>query len=249
MRTGDREFEWRDEADWPVPSTQYRDFFLDTTASNLVGHLDTVEPKSESFIEYSADTEPTNHTNTPMAVFESAPFDKDVDFAGHFKATLWVTSTSSDADVYVSIRVLDGEREVPYRTMEPETFQGEVRGKRTPPPLTSGVLKASRRATDPARSTPERPWHTHLEKDAQPLIPNEPVKIEVELLAVAGQISAGRRLRLEVSPIEGPGAMHGFERSYDETYHRGAVNRVLTGGTHASSITIPIIPTRSSRSL
>lgn len=242
MRTGDREFKWRDEADWPVPRTHYSVFYLDTEASNLVGRLDSVEPKSQSFIEYSADTEPTNHNNAPMAVFESAPFDKDVDFAGHFKATLWVTSTSSDADVYVAIRVLDGEREVPYRTIEPATFQGEARGKRALPPLTSGVLKASRRATDPVRSTPERPWHTHLEKDVQPLIPNEPVQIEVELLAVAGRISAGWRLRLEVSPIEGPGAMPGFDRAYDETYHRGAVNRVLTGGTHASSIAIPTVP-------
>lgn len=247
MRTGDREFEWRNEADWPVPNTRYFDFFLDARGSNKVGRLDTVQPKSEFFIEYSSDTEPTNHANAPMAAFVSAPFDKDVDFAGHFKATLWVTSTTSDADVYVSLRVLDGEREVPYRTIEPATFQGEARGKRATAPLTSGVLKASRRATDPTRSTPERPWHTHLEKDAQPLIPNEPVKIEVELLAVAGRISAGRRLRLEVSPIEGPGVVvPGFERAYDETYHRGATNCVLTGGTHASSITIPIIPVNSS---
>jgi predicted acyl esterase len=123
-----------------------------------------------------------------MAALESKPLDKDVDFAGHFMATLWVSSTSFDADVYVSLLVMAHEREVPYRTIEPATFQGESRDKRALPPLTSGVLKASRRATDPVRSTPYRPWHTHLEKDAQPLVSNEPVKIEVELLAVAGRI-------------------------------------------------------------
>jgi predicted acyl esterase len=52
MRAGDREFEWRNETDWPVPNTQYCDFFLDARVSNQVGRLDTVEPKSESFIEY-----------------------------------------------------------------------------------------------------------------------------------------------------------------------------------------------------
>jgi hypothetical protein len=57
-----------------------------------------VEPKSESFIKYSADTDATNHNDVPMAAFERKPFDKDVDFSGHFMAKLWVSSTSFDAD-------------------------------------------------------------------------------------------------------------------------------------------------------
>ncbi|KAF4985578.1 hypothetical protein FDECE_16465 [Fusarium decemcellulare] len=246
MRVGDRKFEWRDAADWPIPGTQYQDFFLDANASSTIGSLSAAEPKYGGFIEYSADADPTDHENAPMAVFESAPFDTDVDFAGHFKATLWVASTSSDADIYVSLRVMDGERQVPYRTIEPATFQGEARGHRSSPPLTAGVLKASRRALDPTRSTPERPWHTHLEKDAQLLIPDKPVKVEVELLAVTGRVSRGWRLRLEVSPVEGPGTMPGFERAYDESYHRGAVNRVMTGGAHKSCITMPVVPSISS---
>jgi predicted acyl esterase len=75
------------------------------------------------------------------------------------------------------------------------------------------------------------------------------LNIEVELLAVAGRISDGRRLRLEITPIKGLGAMPGFERAYDETYHHGAVNHVFTGGTHTSSVTIPIVPPKPSHPL
>ena len=139
------------------------------------------------------------------------------------------------------LRVLDGADDVSYRAIVLAMFQGEDRGKRSSPPLTSGVLKASRRALDTSRSTIERPWHTHLEADAQPLVPGEAASVEVEMLAVCGRVAAGRRFRLEISPVEGPGTMPGFERAYDAEYHRGAVNRVCTGGAHASSITVPVV--------
>jgi predicted acyl esterase len=241
MRLGGGKFKWRDASNWPIPSTEYRKIFLDAGAGDASGSLASVKPQQELFSEYSAEADPVDHENTPMAVFESEPLEADMEFAGHFRASLWVASTSSDADFYVALRVLDGTEDVSYRTIAPATFQGEDRGNRSSPPLTSGVLKASRRALDASRSTTARPWHTHLEADAKPMVPNEAVSIEVELLAVCGIVAAGRRLRLEISPIEGPGTMPGFERAYNASYHREATNRVLTGGAHASTITIPVV--------
>jgi predicted acyl esterase len=74
------------------------------------------------------------------------------------------------------------------------------------------------------------------------LSPGDVVKAEVELMAATARIPAGRRLRIEISPAEGRGVTPGFERAYDESYHREAANRVFTGGVLASSITIPAIP-------
>jgi predicted acyl esterase len=66
--------------------------------------------------------------------------------------------------------------------------------------------------------------------------------VEVELMAATGRILAGHHLRVEVSPAEGRGANPLWERDYDDSYHRGAVNRIFTGGVFPSSITIPVVP-------
>ncbi|WP_327119416.1 CocE/NonD family hydrolase [Streptomyces sp. NBC_01341] len=234
MRTGDGGSEWRDAAEWPVPGTEYRKLFLDAGADGGVGGV-TAEPSAHIAVaEYSADVR-ASEPDLPMAVFETAPFDTDVELAGHFRATVWVASTSSDADLYVSVRVMDGDREVPFGTHEPNPAA----------PLTWGCLKVSRRALDPELSTEVRPYHTHRREDAQPLSPGDVVKAEVELLPATGRIAAGRRLRIEISPADRKGATSAWARAYDESYHRDAVNRVFTGGPLASSLTLPVISRRA----
>lgn len=78
-----------------------------------------------------------------------------------------------------------------------------------------------------------------------PLLPDEVVKVEVEIMAATGRIAAGHRLRVEISPAEGRGANPDWQRAYDDSYHRDAVNRVFTGGAFPSSITIPVVPRRA----
>jgi hypothetical protein len=232
MRTGHGGFEWRDETAWPVPGTEYRQLFLEGGDSAGDGEITSEPPNGIRTVEYSADVEAA--PQLPMAVFESSPLDEDLEMAGHFRATLWVSSTSVDADLFVALRVMDGDTEVSYPTRSPDSAA----------PLTWGCLKVSHRALDPERSTAERPWHTHRLEDTKLLTPGEVVKVEVEMMAATGHVRAGRRLRVEISPAEGPGATPGFERDYDESYHRHAVNRVFTGGVVPSSVTIPVIPRR-----
>ncbi|KAL6830102.1 Alpha/Beta hydrolase protein [Trichoderma camerunense] len=196
-----------------------RMLFLDGTNADI-GHISTRAPSQEGVAEYSAD------------FLSQLRWKETSNLVGHFRATLWVSSTTSDADVFVALRVMDGEREVPYRTYETGSAA----------PLTWGCLKVSRRATDPERSTAERPWHTHRREDAQSLVPGEVVKIEVEIMPATGRVLKGHRLRVEISPVEGPGCPPGWEREYDASYHAGATNRLLTGASFPSSITIPVVP-------
>ncbi|SPO06596.1 uncharacterized protein DNG_09286 [Cephalotrichum gorgonifer] len=231
QRTGDGRFEWRDATTWPVPGTDYRELFLAAGDGGSTGGVVPRPPEAAGVAEYSADV-PDLSKDSPMAVFESAPLPEELELTGHFRATLWVSSSASDADVYVALRVMDGDREVLYRTRETGSLA----------PLTWGCLKVSHRAVDPNLSTPERPWRTHRREDAQPLIPGEVVRVEVELMPATGRIPAGRRLRVEISPTEGRGRIPGWERSYDESYHRGALNRIHTGGVWPSSVTIPVVP-------
>ncbi|MFF4442590.1 CocE/NonD family hydrolase [Streptomyces sp. NPDC001621] len=230
MRTGDGGFEWRDAATWPVPGTEYRRLYLDSRNGYGHGTVTPQLPQRMGTAEYSADVRAAA-AGLPMAVFESAPFDEDIELAGHFRATLWVASTSADADFFVTLRVMDGEREVTYQTRDPESVA----------PLTWGCLKASHRVLDPERSTTERPWHTHRREDALPLLPGEVVKLDVEMMAATGRIAAGHHLRIEISPAE-VGANPDWERDYDDSYHQGAANRVFTGRLFPSSITLPVVP-------
>jgi hypothetical protein len=235
MRTGGGGFEWRNETTWPLPGTEYRELFLAAATARGPGGITPRPPADSEAAVYSADVR-ASAPELPMAVFESAPLEEDIELAGHFRATVWVSSTSADADLYVALRVMDGEREVTYQTRDPKSVA----------PLTWGCLKVSHRALDLERSTPERPWHTHRREDAMPLVPDEVVKADVEMMAATGRVKAGHRLRVEISPAEGRGATPGFERDYDDSYHREAVNRVFTGGVFPSSITIPVVPRRVS---
>jgi len=238
MRTGGGGFYWRNESAWPVPGTEYRKLFLDAGSPHAQESITPHSPVHIEVAEYSADVR-ASAPELPMAVFESAPLDEDIELAGHFRASLWVSSTSEDADLYVALRVMDGEKEILYQTRDPQSVA----------PLTWGCLKVTHRALDSQRSTAERPWHTHRREDAMPLLSEEIVKVDVEMMAATGRIAAGRRLRLEISPAEGRGisADPGWERAYDESYHREAVNRVFTGGVFPSSITIPVVPTGPAR--
>lgn len=231
MRTGDGGFEWREADDWPVPGTEYRTLYLDASDTDAwPGRLSATVAQNAGVASYSADAH-AQAPRIPMAVFETDVLEEDLELAGHFRATLHVSSTSPDADLFVAVRVMDGEREVPYRTRELGSLA----------PLTWGCLKVSHRAIDAARSTAERPWHTHRQEDARLLSADEIVETQIELMAATGLVRAGCRLRFEVSPVEGPGAVPGFERAYDESYHREATNRVHTGQARASSVTIPVL--------
>ncbi len=88
-------------------------------------------------------------------------------------AKLFLSSSTTDADVFLVVRVFDPEgNEV--------TFIGS-NDPRTP--IANGWLRASHRKLDPERSLPYRPYHTHDE--AWPLKPGEPVELDVEILADA----------------------------------------------------------------
>jgi predicted acyl esterase len=131
--------------------------------------------------------------------------------------------------VFVTVRKFRDGREV--------TFEGSYgfRGDA----VTHGMLAASRRAVDPARSLPGRPFHPFTTE--QPLAPGEVVAMDVELLPSATLFRTGDELRLEVTgrwpftvnPLTG----------YFPAVHRalGRGGFVLhTGGGRDAVLTVPV---------
>ena len=197
MRTGHGAFEWWESSQWPPTGTEYRPFYLDAAAvgAREPGRLCGSVPTASAVADYPAEVPSDPLGLQPGVVFESAPLPDGVAVAGHVNATLWVSSTSADMDIYATLRVVDPSgTEVPYA----------VRAREPGIPVAHGCLKVSHRALDPDRTSERRPWHSHRRADHAPLrSPDEIVPIEVELSITTAWIPAGHRLRLVLEPFEG----------------------------------------------
>jgi hypothetical protein len=251
MRAGDGDYIWRDELDWPVPGTEYLSYYLDAgptgarpavVGPNRLYSLADRPGSQGGRVDYSADVpdQSLEHRVASGVRFVSEPLAADIHLGGYLKAELWVSSTTHDMDLFVSVRVVnENGEEVRYAIKDNVSEMA----------MTWGLLKVSHRKTDPARSH-ERPWHTHLESDYLPLqSKDDVVKVEVELLPATAVIRAGHRLVVDIAPVEGRGGQLNPDfsyahREYDRPYHDSAQNSIHVGPHHASRLVLPVIPAR-----
>ncbi len=129
---------------------------------------------------------------------------------------LSVVSTAADTDVQVTLSEVrpDGE----------EMF------------VQMGVLRASHRAENPARTKPRRPWHTHRREDAQPL--GEGIEqMRVELFPFGHVFREGSRVRLA---IEVPGGNR--DRWAFELHDTKSTNEVVHMPETPTKLALPLVP-------
>jgi predicted acyl esterase len=164
----------RHENEWPIARTQWTKFFLDPADHSL-----SREPAlAAGTVTYDALGE--------GATFVSPPLPQETEITGPLAARLRVSSTTTDADLFLVLRVFTPDlREV--------TFMGAIDPHT---PIAQGWLRASHRKLDPALSTAYRPYHTHDE--VQPLEPGVPVALDIELWPTCIVVPAGHRIALTV---------------------------------------------------
>ncbi|WP_165173406.1 CocE/NonD family hydrolase [Adlercreutzia sp. ZJ242] len=221
VRTGWGSYYWRRENEWPLPGTQYKKLYLDAS-DGLVLRGEVAQ--ADGSVSYAAEGQDT-------AVFTSAPFEEDVTIIGQLKLNAWVESTSYDMALDVNLRVCDENgQEVIYscERATPAAFGG---GR--PFPLSKGGLKVSHRKLDEERSTDARPFHTHLERDYQPLREGEIVECQVEILPTTAVIKKGWTLKLIFQP---------WHDEVDPEYEKGATYTVHAGPERISYLQLPVIP-------
>jgi predicted acyl esterase len=258
VRTGRGASFLLEEHEWPIARTEYVRWYLDASSSSELEQahcehvlgLASAAPAEEHSVTYSAEVPEQARTGapssapqgsrsapcTPGATFVSAPFERDTVLAGYSKLVTWVSSTSSDMDIFVALRALDQDgREVDF--CGPALIPGISTDFY---PLAKGWLKVSHRALDEKRSTGFRPKHTHLSADYAPLRDGEIVPVEVEIIPNAGLIRKGWRIRLDITPHTGVG--HGMRHAYDSSYHDGASNTIHTGSRYPSYLQLPVVP-------
>lgn len=182
----DGSFEVRDETEWPLARTEWTRLYLDLQS----GELTREPPATPASSEFEAQSDGLTFTTGPLA--------EETEITGPAAARLYVSSTTPDADLFVTVRVLDpGGKDVTF-----------VSGLDTAGVVGMGWLRASHRAVDAERSLPYRPWHPHDHID--PLTPGETVPLDVEIWPTSVIIPAGYRLAVTIQgrdfefPGDGP---------------------------------------------
>jgi len=174
IRSPGEKFTIRDENEWPLARTQWTKLYLNPEKLSL----DAKPSSKEASVAYE--------TMGAGVTFVTPPMEKETEITGHIAAKLFVSSETSDADLFVTVRVLDPA----YRDV---TFMGAL-DPRTP--IANGWLRASQRKLDPKLSLPYRPYHAHDEK--QPLTPGEVYELDVEVWPTCIVVPPGYRVAVTI---------------------------------------------------
>jgi len=174
VRHPGEKFVKRAENEWPLARTEWTKFYLDPATLGF----GRGQPAEAAQLDYQ--------TTGEGLTFSTPPLSQPLEITGPVAAKLWVSSQTTDADIFLALRVYDpAGKEV--------TFIG-ANDPRTPVAL--GWLRASQRKLDPRLSAPYRPFHPHDE--AMPLEPNTPVELDIEIWPTSIVVPAGYRLALTV---------------------------------------------------
>jgi predicted acyl esterase len=253
IRTGGsaKRYPFRFENEWPIARTRWTKLYLaaDHRSSNdpdaIEGVLAGTPSDKEIALAYpasgvttagvaSGSSLSTTHGNTGRTgvSFETAPMMEDTEVTGPLVLNLWVSSTSEDMDIFVTIRNIgpDGK----------DVCEVGQHGQPVPC-VTKGWLRASHRKLDPDRSLPYRPHHAHDERLW--LLPDEPVECRVEIWPTSMVFAKGHKLRMDIQPRDGVGSAP--YTHYHADYNAGAQNTIYAGGEKGSYLLLPIIPPKT----
>jgi putative CocE/NonD family hydrolase len=251
IRTGGskKPYPFRFENEWPLARTQWTKAYLRIDSKQgheemaVEGELVSKPPATGSKVAYPASgvtsagvasgssLSTTHGGGGRLGVsFHTEPMPADTEITGPLMMNLWVSSTSEDMDIFVTLRNIgpDG-KEMP-----------EVGQHGQPVPLTKGWLRGSHRKLDPDKSLPYRPFHPHNERLW--LKPNEPVECQIEIWPTSIVLKGGHRLRVDIQPRDGVGSAP--YTHYHADYNAGATNTIYSGGDKPSYLLLPVIPSR-----
>jgi uncharacterized protein len=173
-RAFDEEFELRKEHEWPLARTSWTRLYLGAEPDGLTWQA----PRTAVSTSFQA-------MGDAITLF-SPPLDTETEITGPLMAKLFISSSTADADLFVTVRAFSpGEEEVDFQgALDPHT------------PLAQGWLRASQRKLDPERSTPYRPYHTHDE--IEQLEPGAVYELDVEIWPTCIVLPADFRIALTI---------------------------------------------------
>jgi hypothetical protein len=210
----------REEQEWPLARTDYRQLWLDASRSVM---SDTPTTDS-SEIRYDAEH---GHAVFDFLVAE------DTEMTGHMKLKLWIElEGANDADLFIAVQKLDMDKQPVGFTFYAFYENG---------PVALGWLRVSHRALDPDRSTPWQPVHPHDRE--QPVPEAEAVPVEIEIWPSSTLFRTGETLRVLIqgSDIYKDALPNLPFARHEETRNEGT-HIIHTGGKYDSCLLVPVIP-------
>jgi uncharacterized protein len=150
-------FDERFENEWPIARTHWTRLYLDPVDLAL-------RPKA---LDQAATT--TFDALGDGISFMSAPMPAETEITGPSALKLFVSSSTTDADIFVVLRIFSAD-------MKEIVFMGAIDPHT---PIGQGWLRASHRKLDTELSCAWRPYHTHDEP--WPLKPGEIVELDIEI--------------------------------------------------------------------
>ena len=221
----------RSENEWPIARTQWACYYLDATS----GALSTDKPAVSGQTSYDA--------LGPGTTLRTLPFAEDTEFTGPVAANLFVSTTTIDMDLFLTLRLFDPhEKEV--------TFVG---ANDPQAPVSQGWLRVSHRKLDRSRSRPDKPYHSHDEPLS--VAPGIIYEVNIEIWPTSIVVPAGYRLALTISGKDFERAdAQGLMKGSGIFLHNDPVDRptdifggtdtIHTGSERASYLLMPQIPAR-----
>jgi predicted acyl esterase len=233
----------RAEHEWPLKRTKWTKLYLDSVDGSLRGK----QPVQKAAVNFAATGD--------GVTFLTAPMPSETEITGPSSLRLFVSSSTTDADLFIVLRVFSPE-------LKEVVFQGAIDPHT---PIGQGWLRASHRKLDKKLSTPYRPYHTHDRK--QPLKPSEVVELDIEIWPTSIVVPAGYRIALTVRGKDyvyggaSGGRLSNFKNEltgcgpflHDDPRDRppeifGGVTTLHFGRGQEPFLLLPVIPPQKSRS-
>jgi predicted acyl esterase len=164
----------RAESEWPLKRTRWTKFYLDPSAMTLT----TKRLSGAAQLKFAAMNDGLTFLTPPLA--------KETEITGPSALKLFASSSTSDADFFIVLRVFTGD-------LKEIVFQGAIDPHT---PIGQRWLRASHRKLDKKLSKPYRPYHAHDEK--QPLKKNQVVELDIEIWPTSIVVPAGYRVGLSI---------------------------------------------------
>jgi predicted acyl esterase len=164
----------RTETEWPITRTRWPKFYLNPEDMSL-GPTPANTTKSVEFDALGKGL-----------TFLTSPLSEETEITGPSAAKLRVSSSTTDADLFLVLRVFDpaGKEVLFSGAVDPHT------------PISQGWLRASHRKLEPSLSLPYRPYHSHDER--WPLVPCMPVDLDIEIWPTSIVVPAGYRIGMTI---------------------------------------------------
>jgi predicted acyl esterase len=227
----------RTEAEWPLKRTKWTRLHLDPVELALGSRR--ARKKAALSFEAMGDG----------LTFLTPPLPEETELTGPSALKLFVSSSTSDADLLVVLRVFGPD-------LKEVVFQGAIDPHT---PIGQGWLRASHRRLDKKLSKPYRPYHSHDQK--QPLKKGQVVELDIEIWPTSIVVPKGHRIGLSIRgkdyvyPGPSGGKLSNFKNEltgcgpflHDDPRDRppaifGGTTTLHFGGSRQSYLLLPVIP-------